>query len=359
MSYIIVNFHGDAIVKKKELSFYDRIKDAKKILYLDLGFLGDTIHQIPALNCIRKACPQAEIHAMVGEHIMSIMDVAPWLDWVLGYPRFPKGPVWYKDISRVLALRRNCYDVIINLNGSDRSSLLTRAIGSPIRLGRIPPKIPSFWKYCFTDTVDVPRGTMPVYRQSWQCLKEVGFPGEKPEFNITIPRDVQEKVDELLDYETGFVHISPFTTQDARELPLDILIDFINRVSFFYHDLKIAISCAPTERELSRLETILRSLHTAPWKVFPGNALNPVELAAALSRSRMHIGGDSGAMHIAFMAGTPTLSWCRQERRHRLEWLPDGPHHHALIGELSPTGLQKISSDDLMDLFHKVYIMYG
>lgn len=336
------------------MSFYDRIKNAKKILYLDLGFLGDTIHQIPALNCIREAFPHAEIHAMVGEHIMSIMDAVPWLDKVIGYPRFPKGPIWYKDISRVLKLRKERYDVIINLNGSDRSSLLTWAIGAPTRLGRIPPKIPAFWKYCFTDTISVPRDTMPIYKQSWQCLKEVGFPDKKPAFNITIPQTVLEKVNALLDYQKDFIHISPFTTQDFRELPIPLLIDFINRINHTYPNLKLVLSCAPNNRELSKFNNLIQGLEMKPWKTFPGT-LNMVQLAALISKASLHIGGDTGSIHLAFMVGTPTLSWFRQEYIHGVQWLPDGPNHCALLGEVSPTGLTGITVEDLMNSFTKHY----
>lgn len=337
-------------MKKGGQRFYEKIRGAKKILYLDLGFLGDTIHQIPALNCIREAFPEAELHVMVADHIKSIMEVVPWVDRVIGYPRFPKGPVWYKDIPRVLNLRKERYDVIINLNGSDRSSLLTWAIGAPVRLGRTHPKLPAFWKYCFTDTVTVQRGTMPIYRQSWQCLKEVGFPGEKPEFKVEVPEGVQEKVDELLEHEQGFIHISPFTTQDFRELPLPVLIGFINEINKTYPNLKLCLSCAPNERELSRFKKVLEGLDVAPWKVF-GGTLSMVELVGLILRSGLHVGGDTGSIHIAFMVGAPTVSWFRHEPRHQAEWLPDGPEHRVLTGRVSPEGLTGISLGDLMGAF--------
>lgn len=343
----------NAIMKNKDMNFYDSIKNVQKILFLDLGFLGDTIHKIPALYCIRQAFPDAEIHGMVGEHIMSIMDVVPWVDKVIGYPRFPKGPVWYKDIMRVIKLRKERYDVIINLNGSDRSSLLSWAIGAPFRLGRIPPKVPAFWRLCFTNTVFVSANTTPVYKQAWDCLKKVGFPGEKPEFNITVPETVLEKIDDLIEHERDFIHISPFTTQDLKELPIPILADFINSISRIYPHLKIVLSCAPNERERSRFKTLLQLLDVQPWKVFPGT-LNLVELAALISRSAMHLGGDSGAIHIAFMTGISTISWFRNYLQN-VEWLPYGPEHQALIGEASPLGLTNITSDDLVGAFEKAY----
>src|SRR5262245_6147559 len=91
-------------------NFYDLAKDSKKILVLDLGFLGDTIHLIPALNIIRQSLSKAKLHVMVADHIVSILEVCPWIDKVLGYPRFPKGPKWYQDIGRVFNLRKEGYD---------------------------------------------------------------------------------------------------------------------------------------------------------------------------------------------------------------------------------------------------------
>lgn len=339
-------------MKNNDINFYHRIKNAKKILYLDLGFLGDTIHQIPSLNCIRKAFPAAELHAMVGEHIMGIMNVTPWIEKVIGYPRFPKGPVWYQDIPRVLKLRKECYDVIINLKGSDRSSLLTLGIGAPVRLGRTREKMPAFWPYCFTDTVTVASGNMPIYRQSWQCLKNLGFPGEKPEFNITIPQPILQKVDAMIDHARNFIHISPFTTQDFRELPIPVISEFINIIQHNYPKLKIALSCAPNERECTRFKILLKLLNIPPWRAFQGIALPPLELAGLLSRSILHIGGNSGALHAAFMSGISTLSWFH-EHPQIAEWLPDGPNHSVVLGELSPNGLMGITANDLLETFQR------
>jgi len=331
--------------------FYDRIKNSKKILYLDLGFLGDTIHQIPALSCIRKAFPDAQLDVMVAEHIKSILNVTPWIDNVIGYPRFPKGPKWYKDIGRVLNLRKEKYDVIFNLNGSDRTSLLTLGIGAPIRLGRTREKrAPLFWPYCFTDTVTVDRSSKPIYRQAWNCLKQVGFPGEKPEFNITIPQDILKKVDQLLDMERNFIHISPFTTQDYREVSMTVLAEFINIIQQKNKNLKIVISCAPNERESSKLKILLGLLEVAPWKVFLGTALPPMELTGLLSRSALHIGGNSGALHAAFMSGTPTLSWFHKHPK-IYEWLPDVDGHRVVTGETTPKGLTGIAAKDLVEAF--------
>jgi len=44
--------------------FYERTRNAKKIVVVDLGFLGDTVHLVPALWEIKDHYPQAELHVL-------------------------------------------------------------------------------------------------------------------------------------------------------------------------------------------------------------------------------------------------------------------------------------------------------
>lgn len=340
------------VTDNKKASFYEKIKLARKILVLDLGFLGDTIHLLPSLNIIREAFPDAFLEVMVGDHIQGVMKVVPWVDKVTGYPRFPKGPKWYQDLGRVWRLRKESYDAIINLNGSDRSSILTWAIGAPLRLGRVPPKPSAFWKHCFTHTVEFPRRTRPLYQQLCECLGRAGFPNSSAAFSVTLPQDAVQKVGYLLDNETDFIHVSPFTTLDYKELPEGLLVDFLGMLQDQGH--KLVLSCAPNEREKSKLESLLKALGVNPWKTFPGT-LNLMELAALIQKSKLHMGGDSGALHMGLMTNTPTLSWFR-DYEGKMEWLPSGKNHAHVIGVSSGSGLQGVTSDSLYEAFQSLKI---
>jgi ADP-heptose:LPS heptosyltransferase len=320
-------------------NFYNKIKDCKTILVLDLGFLGDAIHLIPALWMIRAALPNVKLDVMIAEHIKSIFDLTPWIDNVIGYPRFPVGPKWYEDINRVRSLRKEKYDAVINLNGSDRTSILTYLTGAKFRLGRVPDRPPLFVKYCFTNMVEVAFHTKPVFKQRCECLEKMGFPQSEIKFPITIPEKDQKKIDMELKNVGNFVHISPFTTADFKELPVEILADAINLLN-----VKFIISCAGNEREKHKLEHLLKLLQRKPARIFPGN-LNIVELTSLIARSSLHLGGDSGALHIALMTNTPSISWFRDNRGK--DWMPDGEIHKQLIGQASPGGILGISSNDL------------
>jgi len=326
--------------------FFSCIDPRAHILVLDLGFLGDTILLIPALATIRRALPQAKLEVMVSSHITKILEVCPWLDGVQGYPRFPKGPKWYEDFGRVGALRAQKYDVVINLNGSDRSSVLSRLSGATLRLGRVPPKVPLFWKWCFTDIVDVPRDR-PVYLQHLAVLTAAGFPGRmgEPMFPIEIPAAVKKRVGERLGENRPYIHVSPFATMDEKELPEEVLAGVLNAAHASRPDLAFVLSVAPNEREKGKLASLLKRLNFTPWRLFPGD-LDLVELTAVIRGALVHLGGDSGALHVAFMAGAPTLSWWR-DYPGRIAWQPAGSEHFSVT-------LQKDATvENLLSLLEK------
>jgi heptosyltransferase-3 len=317
-------------------------------MLLDLGFLGDSIHLLPTLWLLRNAYPGAELHVMVSEHVTKIMEVAPWIDRIWGYPRFPRGPKWYQDFGRVRRLRSAKFDVVVNLNGSDRSSILTRLSGAPWRLGRRPlDGGPSFWNAMFTHIVEHPYKLELISTQRWRCLKQAGFPGDKPEIHIEIPEAARRSALEKAGADGGWIHVSPFTTENYKELPLQQLAEFLRELHRRLPDRKIILTCAGTEREKSKMATLLAALDFQPWGVFAGD-LDLLTLCAIMQSSHLHIGGDSGGLHVAWMTGTPTVTWFRSYDGLR-EWRLLGDRHLSVVGERTPEGLHGIKTRELID----------
>ena len=328
--------------------FFDETRNARRVLLLDLGFLGDSIHLLPALWTLRQAYPQAELHVMVAEHVTRVMEVAPWVDKVWGYPRYPKGPKWYEDLGRIRRLREAQFDVVINLNGSDRSSILTGLSGARWRLGRVPEDGgPSFWPRMFTHIVEVPYHTKLISTQRWECLKIAGFPGEKPEMSIEIPVVMHTSVIEKAGGEGGWIHVSPFTTESYKELPEAQLVDLLHRLARRFESKRIILSCSGSERERAKMDSLLPQLGFTPRKVFSGS-LDLLELAALVQRAAIHLGGDSGGLHVAWMTGVPTVTWFR-EYEGRPGWQPVGEHYRSLVGIRQENGITGVSNEEILE----------
>ena len=336
-------------------NFLQRTRDAQKVMVLDLGFLGDTVHLLPALWMVRQAYAQAELHVAVSTHITSLMGCVPWVNHVWGYMRYPRHATLRENIQMITRLRKEKFDVVINLNGSDRSSWLTFLSGAPERLGRLPDDGgPLFWKKMFTAHVHHPFTREPVYEQRCRCLAKAGFPFTQPEFHVDIdPKHLQAA--EISDANKGnYFHISPFTTADFKELPPAQIAELIGTLERDFPDKKIALSCAPTERELVKMDKLLALLPHRPWRVLAGN-LKLTELAAVIQHSALHLCGDTGPFHLAVMTNTPTVAWFWPNPGLR-QWLPNEGPFRVLVGANEPGTpfLGGISTDELVQAAQSV-----
>ena len=315
--------------------FFERTRAAKKVMVLDLGFLGDTVHLLPALWMVRQAYPQAELHTAVSTHITSFMDCVPWVNRVWGYMRYPRHATLRENWQMIRGLRREKFDVVINLNGSDRSSWLTFLSGARERLGRVPGDGgPPFWRRMFTAHVHYPFDTEPVYWQHCRCLEQAGFPFKQPEFHVEIaPENLV--VAEIAAADAGtYFHLSPFTTADSRELAPAQLAELIAGLQRDFPEKKIALSCAPTEREKAKMTALLPLLPQKPWRVFAGN-LSLLQVAAVIKHSALHFCGDTGTLHLAVATRTPVIAWFLSKPGIK-NWLPVNGNCRVVIGVNQP-----------------------
>jgi ADP-heptose:LPS heptosyltransferase len=332
----------------KTPGFYETTRGAQRVMLLDLGFLGDSIHLLPALWMLRQAYPEAELHVMISEHVTKIMEVAPWIDRIWGYPRFPRGPKWYQDFGRIRRLRAAKFDVVINLNGSDRSSILTGLSGARWRLGRRPEDGgPAFWSAMFTHIVEHPYKTELISTQRWRCLKKAGFPGDMPEVHIQIPDAAKRSASAQAGGEGGWIHVSPFTTEDYKELLPGQLAEVLRQIHRRFPDKKMILTCAGNEREKNKMAALLASLDFQPWRAFSGD-LDLLELAAIIKASRLHLGGDSGGLHVAWMTGVPTVTWFRHYDG-LADWKPDGSLHCSFVGSRSDGGILGLDNNAIVE----------
>ena len=335
------------------MNFLRKTNTAKKILVLDLGFLGDTIHLIPALWMIKNSYINSTIDVAVSSNITTLMNCFPWINKTWGYKRYPQQATFYESFSFLKNIRKEKYDVVINLNGSARSSWLTALSGAPKRLGRLTSRGErKISKFFFTDYIKHPFGLEPIFIQRCKCLKKVGFSYINPEFHCEVKPWFFKGTSIDLDDDKYF-HISPFTTTEKKELPLDIMVNLLNGLSAKWPCIKIILSCAPIERELCRMDTLLSKLLFKPLRVFKGN-LNLVQLVAVIKKSILHFSGDTGTMHIAVMTNTPSISWFQPTESK--DWIPQGRRHIVLFGlkghqELNVYG---ISAGDILNKAEKI-----
>jgi ADP-heptose:LPS heptosyltransferase len=197
--------------------------------------------------------------------------------------------------------------------------------------------------------MEYPHYGEPMYVQKWQCLRRMGFRAEDaPEFHVEIDPAWRRAAGIEAPDEGRYVHVSPFTTADERELPARQVADLIERLRAARPDLRVVLSCAANAREQAKMRSLVLLLRQPPWRVHAGT-LDVAGLAAVMQTSALNLSGDTGSLHLAMMCGVPAVAWFRHHRGEK-EWIPAGAQYRVLLSEGGPRdALHGIDTDALVE----------
>jgi ADP-heptose:LPS heptosyltransferase len=308
---------------------------AKKILIVEVAGLGDLVHSLPAMAAVRQTYPHAELHCLVRREYASLLALAPWIDRVWPYRRNRRTLSLRSIASTTRALRAEHFDLAIDLMGSDHASTAAWLSGAKRRLVRRPGPVRArfAWRWFATDVIESPFGQERMYLQRWHSLQRAGIRSAAPDFEL-LPGP---SLGSLLGVEAAtlpYLHLSPCTKQGRKELPQAQLVELLLRLREERGDLQLAISCSGQEREQRALDALLRALPFTPWRVFAGT-LDIPQLHALIGGAALHLGGDTASMHLAWLAGTPSVCWMSALASHRT-WAPEGERHAMVYSDVPP-----------------------
>jgi ADP-heptose:LPS heptosyltransferase len=307
-------------------SFFERTRAAKKIIVIDFGFLGDSVHLVPALWEIKSNYPGAEVHTLSATVGAEMLALAPCVDRPWAIPLTAKSPPWWKHWDVLRALRRERFDVAFNFTGSDRSIFATAFIGASRTLA-IEPNRKHFWNRWVRAEWRA-RGTrdMPVYEQRRQLLAAGGLSLQAPRFNLRIPADARQWAQTAVAADS--VHLSINASAPVKEWPLEHWIELAKRLLAADPAIELIASASAKPREQERLKMLGRAVDNPRLRCIEGPEI--ARLAALLQRCRLQIGADSGVLHLAMALGVPTLTVFRQYNGLQ-EWMPTGKEHRHFV----------------------------
>ena len=121
---------------RKPANFYRMTQSARKIIVVDLGFLGDSIHLIPALYEIKRHYPDAQLHTLSATIGAELLNLVPCVDSAWAFPLTPQSPPWWRNWDILRALRREKFDLAFNFSGADRTIFITALTGAKWRLAQ-------------------------------------------------------------------------------------------------------------------------------------------------------------------------------------------------------------------------------
>jgi ADP-heptose:LPS heptosyltransferase len=321
-------------------NFYNQTRDARKVIVVDLGFLGDTVHLLPALHELKRNYARAELHVLTSAVGCEVLGLAPCVDRAWAIEMSPHKRSLRQQWQVLRALRRERFDVAFNFSGADRTIFMTTLTGARWRVAYRGGR-PHFWsRWLVPFWIPFIEPTEPVFERRREMLNRCGLELAPPRFGLRTP-------DSAFDWAAtqvvgDAIHFSINASTHLKEWPLENWIDLGKQLSRESH-IKILATGSDYPRERSRLDAFASALGPGA-QVFGG--LSIARLAALLTRSSLHVGADSGVLHLAMALGLPTISLFRNYPN-LPAWVPRGPQHRsftancACFGQKNPPCLKQ------------------
>lgn len=316
------------VLKIADRSFFDTVRGSRRILAFALGGLGDVVHIVPALRTLRLNFPEARIDVLVSSGSAAFLRLVDGIDDVIPYKTRKAG--WsFEELRLYWQLFRRRYDLCLNFWGSNHASGIALATGARVRLGRQPYETwKKAWRYCHTHIGIYPHLQEPMYQQWTGLLEGLGLTVD-PRFDLQAPAEAyaQSGLDAAM--RGRYIHISPNASEAPKELALPVLIEVLQSLQRAVPDHSLVLSGTAAPRQLQRTQAIVAALDRPPLAVFNGS-LTTASLYAVIQNAALHLSVDSGPLHMAVAANTPTVS-CFQENPFIREYLPSGERHYAFV----------------------------
>lgn len=294
--------------------------DYSKILVINLGGIGDMVISIPFLRGLRASFPDAGIDLLATTRNAEVVAGLPYADRVIASDMqsvragdmFRRPGFLWAALGTVWRLRRTGYDLAVNLvplatDGSARKvDALLMAIGARTLAGRDTSGRGGFYDISVEE--DDGFGMYDVHLHAL-LLSAIGGTPDDGHLELPASPEAEAEAGRVL---SGFglsglgriIGVNPGSGWPSRRWPVGRYAETVDILHARVPDARFVVTGSLAESGLARE---LGSLAHAPVHDATGTTSVP-GMAALVRRFSVMITNDTGPMHIAIAAGTPTVA---------------------------------------------------
>ena len=290
------------------------------VLLIRLRLIGDVVLSTPVLRALKQTFPDARLTYLVERDAAAVVAGNPHLDDILIAERSRGAARVIDDLRLAWRLRRQHFDLVIDMHGGPRSSWLTLATGAPERIGYDV----AGRRWMYTRTVPRARELRPRHSvlNQWDLLQAVpGWTAHDPDplrdaVEMALDAAADQRIDERLraagvtaDHHLIVLHVS--ANNPFRRWPEPAFAEVVARLVRAAPARRIVLSSGPSDRPAAdRIAASARAMLEPGLRgqVLDFGEFNLPELRALVGRSRLFIGGDTGPLHVAATTATPVVA---------------------------------------------------
>ncbi len=270
-----------------------------KILIIKPSALGDIVHSLPFLYSIKKHFPQAVVHWVVAKGLHTFLEGHPLIDklWVMdknAWKRLSNLPTSLKEIRQLWSgLKRESFDVSVDLSGLLRSGLITWGAGARYRLGfkESDEGSPLFYSHKIEGGKEIHAIDRYLRIAAFMgCpVDEIRYPfapyDDNPPLMAELPRD--------------YAVLAPSAGKEANRWPAEKF----GRLAASLPVPTVVISSAAEEPVVRRVVDL-----SAGKAVSLAGRTSLKELIPVIRKARFFVTNDTGPMHIAAALDVPVFA---------------------------------------------------
>ena len=269
----------------------------KKILIIQTAFIGDVILATPLIEKLKRFYPEASIDFLLRKGNEGLLKDHPKLNRVL---------IWDKKKSKYNALaklsrqiRKNNYDVLVNLQRFASSGFLTSSSNATMKIGFTKNPFSFSFTHKFAHIIDRKMHEVDRNLSLIEHLTDSSF--QRP---VLYPSE--SDYEKVATYQSiPYFCIAPASVWFTKQYPEEKWIELIDRLN---PDRKIFLIGAPSDIELCA--SIQKKSTHGNVHILAGE-LSLLQSAALMEGARMNYTNDSAPMHIASAMNAPiTAIYC-------------------------------------------------
>ncbi len=344
---------------------FNKAREAHRVLLIQLGDIGDIVWSLPALQAVREAYPGADVSVLLregGGSLLEADDLPPKIFEV----RKGRADLWGRlreSLHLIRQLRRERFDMVFDLRADERGGYMAFSTGAPVRVAQYYHGLTWTRNRFFTHLVWPPPDGGPAEEaaeQSLRILRAFGIQTKSTIPELGVSEKITLRAEEILAAEgiaavrpaneipeasrnepgrkaadaqkfggkcSLWVTINPFSRWSYKEWGL---LKWVQIIDWLGQEFGLTVVIVGALSERVRADELGRSCAGKVYNLTGRTTL--AELAGVLKQSRLHIGVDSAAPHIAAAVGTPTVTlYGPSDWRY---WKPPGERHRVVVPDM-------------------------
>lgn len=273
----------------------------KKILVVKPSSLGDIVHSLPFLNALNNTFPAAEVHWIVSRGLEELLQNHPMIKklWIINkdqWKNMRKIKETISEVANILKdLKKERYDIAVDLQGLLRSGILVNASQATVRVGFQEAREGS--RLFYTHKIRGGRDVHAVDRYL-RLASALGCEADKVRFPMPLIKDT-DKVAQVKSESGKYAVI----VSGARWETKRWRSDRFGKLAYMLNMRSIVVGSASDAKISKEIETM-----SGGKAVSMAGMTHMGELISLIRGARCVVTNDSGPMHIAAALNVPIVA---------------------------------------------------